>query len=711
MSIKMKNLKVLLGDSRHDTVGSHSYFVPIGIGYIGSNLLKHFKKNNIELKLSVNSEEIFTLLDEWKPDIIGISNYVWNSHLSKFICEYAKKTNPNVLCILGGPEFPAGTGAGKIENNKENQTYDKCLQFLIDRPFVDYFAYSDGEITFVEIVKQFIENNFSVKSMKNKNEPIKGCVSLSKKKNKIHIGEYIPRIGMKGSVKNEGRDIIPSPYITGLLDKFLDGVFVPSFETARGCPFLCTFCDQGLDSSKIATFSVKRIAEEVGYVAKKFFKLKTGTKTIAIFDSNWGLFEKDLRLADEILKVMDKYDYPKYIECLTPKSNWNNLIKINDKLKNRVALSLSMQSLKIETLTDIKRRNWTKEQYVEFLAKVRKRGKDATSEMIIPLPCETEKSYFEGVKFLMDNEVQTRTYTLMMLCGAELGRDRAIKQFDMKSKWRILPKQFGEYRGKKIFEIEQICVGTNTMNYQEYLNCRNYSFIVKLLGHPIFKPMDKLTRKLGIGWFDFSRAVTSVIQSKNYKGKFKDLYKEFCKESHKELFETREEAINFYSQNENYKSLMQGDIGENLMSKYTGRGLLILDDIITTLFYVIRKESNKNFNGDLNVVLDSSEKWLKNLYLIDAIFSDSKFEKVKKDKLKIDFDFPGWLQNDKQPFEKFKKKSTYKFNLDSKKIDYIRNEIGTITLSGKDRERAFSRYIERRSSESNFFKKEFEKAI
>ena len=156
---------------------------------------------------------------------------------------------------------------------------------------------------------------------------------------------------------------------------------------------------------------------------------------------------------------------------------------------------------------------------------------------------------------------------------------------------------------------------------------------------------------------------------------------------------------------------MQGDIGENLMSKYTGRGLLILDDIITTLFYVIRKESNKNFNGDLNVVLDSSEKWLKNLYLIDAIFSDSKFEKVKKDKLKIDFDFPGWLQNDKQPFEKFKKKTTYKFNLDSKKIDYIRNEIKTITLSGKDKERAFSRYIERRSSESNFFKKEFEKAI
>ena len=176
-------------------------------------------------------------------------------------------------------------------------------------------------------------------------------------------------------------------------------------------------------------------------------------------------------------------------------------------------------------------------------------------------------------------------------------------------------------------------------------------------------------------------------------------------------FETREKAINFYSQDKNYKSLMRGDIGENLSSKYTGKALLILDDIITTLFYVIRKKFNKKFNEELNVVLDSSEKWLKNLYLIDAIFSDSKLEKNKKDKLKIDFDFPEWLQNDKQPFEKFKKNSTYEFSLDLKKIDYIRNEIETITLAGKDRERAFSRYIERRSSESNFFKYEFEKII
>ena len=86
--------------------------------------------------------------------------------------------------------------------------------------------------------------------MIDKDEPIKGCVSVKKDKSGLHIGAYMPRIGMSGSVKTQGRDVIPSPYTTGLLDKFLDGSFSPAFETARGCPFLCTFCDQGLDATK-----------------------------------------------------------------------------------------------------------------------------------------------------------------------------------------------------------------------------------------------------------------------------------------------------------------------------------------------------------------------------------------------------------------------------------------------------------------------------
>jgi radical SAM superfamily enzyme YgiQ (UPF0313 family) len=704
----MKKLKVLLADPRHKTVGAHSYFVPIGIGYIGSNLLKQFK-GQIDLKLFIDAEEIFESLENWKPDVIGISNYIWNSDLSKFICEYAKKINPNVLTILGGPEFPAGTGATKIEDNEKDKTYSKCFKYLSERPCVDYFAYSDGETSFLEIVKVFIENNCLTKEMIDKDKPIRGCVSLKKDMNGLHIGDYIPRIGMSGSVKNEGRDVIPSPYTTGLLDKFLDGSFVPAFETARGCPFLCTYCDQGIDATKIATFSVDRIAEEIEYVAKKLRDRK-GTKAIIMTDSNWGIFEKDVRLSHKILKVMDKYDYPQYIECITPKSNWNNIIKINDKLKNRVQLNLSMQSLNLETLDVIKRRNWTKEKYIEFLGKLEERGKSADSEIIMPLPYETEKTYLDGIKFLMDNGVRTLSYTLMMLFGAELGRDKALKDYGLKDKWRILPKSFGEYRGKKVFEIERICVGTKTMDYQTYLNCRSYSFIAKLMGIAFLKPISILTKKIGISWFDLSIIVRNKIKDKNYKGRLKELFNNYCKESHEELFETKEEAMKFYSEDKNYKLLINGDVGENLMSKYTARGILILDDIISILFDVIRSDFPHKLNEETRAALKSAENWLKNLYLIDKIFSDDHgSSKKENDELTMDFDFPAWLQDHKQPLKKFKKNSIYKFNLDLKKINYIQTEIDSILLGGKDKNRAFARYLERRYSEVSFFRKEFQK--
>ena len=81
--IIVNKIKILLGDPRHSTVGEHSNFVPIGIGYIATNLLKQFENNNLELKIATKTEEIFTLLEEWKPDIIGFSHYVWEQILIK----------------------------------------------------------------------------------------------------------------------------------------------------------------------------------------------------------------------------------------------------------------------------------------------------------------------------------------------------------------------------------------------------------------------------------------------------------------------------------------------------------------------------------------------------------------------------------------------------------------------------------------------------
>ena len=710
----MKKLKVLLADPRHKTRGLHSSYIPINIGYIGS-FLKNQLKNEVDLdiNLSADTDETFKFIKDWKPDVIGISNYVWNSSLSNLFCEYAKDINPNTLCILGGPEFPAGTGAIKIVNNENDQTYDKCLEYLIERPAVDYFAYCDGETTMLEAIRKFVENNLSLKDMKNEDISLTGHASLSKDNKKLLVGKYIPRIGQSGSVKSEGRDIIPSPYTSGLLDKFLDGSFEPAFETARGCPFLCTFCDQGLDSTKITAFSVKRLSEEIRYVAEKIAHIKNGTKSICIFDSNWGLFDKDVALAEEMILTMEEYDWPKHVDCNTPKSNWSNLFKINDLLKNRVKLDLSMQSTNLETLKTVERKNWTTEQYIEFTKECHKRGKPIGSQMILPLPMETEESFFKGTKFLMDNNVRASTFTLMMLCGADLGRDKAIREHGMQSKYRLLPKQFGDYKGKKVFEIEKICVGTNTMTFESYMKCRNYNFVLQLLNHAIFRPIYKLTQKIGLSWFDISKFIADTLKEDSFKGKLKDLYEEFCKESADECFDSTEKCVEFYSKQENYDLLMKGDIGENLLAKYTAKGVFIYEDIISSVFSILKKQIKSQKNQKINKVLDSSETWLQNIYMINDLFEkkdQTRNNVLQNFELNIDFDFPAWLINSEKSIDEFYRNTKYKIAHDPNKLNNLKNELASSAAAIEtDKERFNDRLVRALTHGSDLIERSFTK--
>ena len=143
-----------------------------------------------------------------------------------------------------------------------------------------------------------------------------------------------------------------------------------------------------------------------------------------------------------------------------------------------------------------------------------------------------------------------------------------------------------------------------------------------------------------------------------------------------------------------------------MIAKYTAKSLFALNDILTVIFYVIRNNFNKTTNKELYSILNSSEKWLKNLYLLDVVFADKEiFDKDSKYELKMDFDFPGWLSKVDSPFKDFNKEATYKLAYDIKKVKDIRNEIHSLFkyhkssnngISKFDKERVFGRFLMRR---------------
>ena len=94
-------LRVALLDLVHTSYGIHTMTMPLGIGMIGSYMLKKLGSKDIQVRLFKFPEYIIETLDQWKPSVVGISQYCWNSKLSLHIAKHIKSKLPNSLILQG----------------------------------------------------------------------------------------------------------------------------------------------------------------------------------------------------------------------------------------------------------------------------------------------------------------------------------------------------------------------------------------------------------------------------------------------------------------------------------------------------------------------------------------------------------------------------------------------------------------------------------
>ena len=92
----MHTLRIVLADLRHETVGIHSTYIPVGIGYMATYIKSRFTDQEFDFQLFTRPDEIFNCIDSWSPHILALSNYMWNAALSYRVCEYSK----NVMSVV-----------------------------------------------------------------------------------------------------------------------------------------------------------------------------------------------------------------------------------------------------------------------------------------------------------------------------------------------------------------------------------------------------------------------------------------------------------------------------------------------------------------------------------------------------------------------------------------------------------------------------------
>ena len=643
----MTKLKVALGDFRHRSAGRHSIFMPIGIGFIGAYLLSHSPEDAIDLRLYDDPDMLLMDIDKWKPDVVGLSNYCWNSSVSCLVHRYAKKQNPQTLCISGGPDFPL-------------EEY-KCLNYLQERPEIDFYVYREGEIAFTDLVNKVLHK-----------EPLKdavhnGVLSLNNKSNLLE-GNPHPRL--------KSLDEIPSPYLMGLMDQYFNGEYAPSMEFARGCPFTCGYCYAGQGwCSPIARFSIERIKADLDYIATRMQKYPN--VLLSICDSNFGMYAEDEEVADHISNLQDTCGWPNAFDVTTGKSNYDRIIRIIKKLKNTMTVACSVQTMNLDTLNIIKRHNMPIEKYKLLIEEIKKLKMMSGVGLIIPMPLETKETFFQGVKLLFESGVETFvTYTTMLLNATYLSHDDCRRNYGYQTRFRIIPRQFGKYKGEPCYEIEEVCISTDTMSFADYLDCRGFAFMASLLSNDQFDIIRMHLKELKVSSYDYLYSLWKSVASGNTE--ISQIYQMYIRETKEELFSCKQAIYDYFEMPENYEKLLKGDLGDNLVRKYFTNILLNKCEGAFSLTYSMLREIEGRTKEEI-ATLNAAESWV----LATRNVANAFYNKLTKKDVQIDYDVHGWYNTGaEKPLINYHKKTRHSISYEGKKI---RNILGAAKkLYGND---------------------------
>lgn len=418
-----------------------------------------------------------------EADVVGFSLYVWNERISLAILKELKAKNPNVLTICGGPQVP-----------------DRAHKFLRDNPFVDVVVHGEGEKVFLEIVENLDTRDWS---------GISGISYLDEDESFITHpkGERIRAL-------NE----IPSPYLTGAFDELMarnsGGEWLILWETNRGCPFQCTFCDWGsATQTKVFQFGMGRLQAEMNWFADNHIEF------IFCCDANFGILARDIEITQFAVDTKGRTGYPHALSVQNTKNATDRAYQVQKILADaglNKGVTLSMQTLDQVTLENIKRQNISLDTYEILQTRFTENGVPTYSDLILGLPGETYDSFADAVSTLIENGQHNRIQfnNLSVLPNAEMGDPAYLKKYGMVLVETKILNMHGarDIAEWDVDETQQLVVATSSMLAADWRRSRAFGWMTALLhfNKLLQMPLILLHEIAGVAYRDAIEAFMSV---------------------------------------------------------------------------------------------------------------------------------------------------------------------------------------------------------
>ncbi|MBF0448264.1 MAG: radical SAM protein [Magnetococcales bacterium] len=548
----MPPTSIIFSDLSHTGKTVDANYFPLGSAFVAGHACARFG-DRISVEIFKYPDDLAQYLSTTSPDIACFSNYSWNLNLNLAYARRLKKFSPQTLIVFGGPNFPM---------EPEEQA-----DFLKKHAVMDFYIDGEGEESFVLLLEALFAVDLDRDRFLAQRPVIPGTHYL------------LDNQQIKGDLPSRIRDLdqIPSPFLTGLMDKFFDKNLFPVIQTARGCPYACTYCHDGIKYlNKVRRFSQDRIRQEIDYIRERRV-----VPDLAFTDSNFGLSLDDQQTAFYLAQSRKEFGWPQFLIVDTAKNNKDRVKKIAEILGDGIRISAAVQTTDPTVLTHIKRSNISLESLTDVAKNANRDGSKSASEVILALPGDHKQAHINSLLQMIDAGIQEmRSYQFIILTGTEAATSQSRKQFGYQTRFRVLPRCFGRYHlhdeSFAVFETHEVCIGNNTLPYEDYRLCRDFDLTIEIFNNGgmfeellLFLEHRDIKRSQFI-WHLFERARTTPKM-------IELIYNPFRQDEEKNFWQTQEELDDFLEQPGIIDRYLKGEMGVNQIFQF--RALMLLQQL------------------------------------------------------------------------------------------------------------------------------------
>ena len=358
--------------------------VSLGTSSIYTNLQKHdcyvtclpYNVNNQNFSTNEVVQQVFDQ-HPGQHTLLGVGAFVWNEPFLQDILLKLKAYQFPGSILLGGPQISYSTSHPQVYY-----------------PNADIFCRGYAEEAVQQLVMKATED-----------DPIPGIAGV--------VYKNLPDLKLQASCDLQS---LPSPYLEGVLQPqtFL------RWETQRGCPFRCSFCQHResdlvtIDAKSRKSFNINRILKEAEWICAN------GASDLAVLDPTFNSGPHYLTVLDALID--NKYKGKISLQCRFEMVRESFLEKVIQLAANGAepVLEFGLQTAIRNESKAIHRPNRL-DKVESVIKELHQLSLPFEVSLIYGLPLQTLESFRMSVNFCLHNKVPiVKAWPLMLLRGTLL---------------------------------------------------------------------------------------------------------------------------------------------------------------------------------------------------------------------------------------------------------------------------------------------------